>query len=98
VRDELDLDGMGETAPGSAEWKVASDRIRLMLILKQIARQEGIEVDEKDVKARITEKAVEFGSTKELLQSELEQGGGMQRLRDMLIAESTLDYLLEKNT
>jgi FKBP-type peptidyl-prolyl cis-trans isomerase (trigger factor) len=97
VKDELDLDGMGEIAPGSVDWKAATDRIRLMLILKQIARQEGIEVDEKDVNARITEKAVEFGSTKELLQSELEQGGGMQRLRDMLVAESTLDYLLEKN-
>ena len=25
------------------------------------------------------------------------QGGGMQRLRDMLIAESTLEYLVENN-
>jgi FKBP-type peptidyl-prolyl cis-trans isomerase (trigger factor) len=98
VKDELDLDGMGEIAPGRAEWKAATDRIRLVLILKQIARQEGIEVDEVDVNNRIAERAVEFGSTKALLQLELEQGGGMQRLRDMLLAESTLDYLLEKNS
>ena len=97
VKDELDLDGIGETAPGSAQWKAATDRIKLMLILKQIARQEGIEVDEADVNNRIAEKAKEFGTTIKSLQKELEKGGGLQRLRDMLIAESTLDYLLEKN-
>jgi FKBP-type peptidyl-prolyl cis-trans isomerase (trigger factor) len=97
VKDELDLDGLGETAPGDAEWKVARDRIRLMLILKQIARHEGIEVDEADVNTRIAEKAKEFGTTVMSLRQELEKGGGLGRLRDMLIAESTLDYLLEKN-
>jgi FKBP-type peptidyl-prolyl cis-trans isomerase (trigger factor) len=96
VKDELVLDGIGEATPGDAEWKAASDRIRLMLILKQIARQEGIEVDEADVNNRIAEKAKEFGTTISSLQKELEEGGGLQRLRDMLIAESTLDYLLEK--
>jgi FKBP-type peptidyl-prolyl cis-trans isomerase (trigger factor) len=96
VKDELDLDGVGEATPGSAEWKEASDRIRLMLILKQIARQEGIEVDEADVNNRIAEKAREFGTTTTSLQKELEKGGGLQRLRDILIAESTLDYVLEK--
>jgi FKBP-type peptidyl-prolyl cis-trans isomerase (trigger factor) len=68
-----------------------------MLILKQMSRQEGIEVEETDVNDRIAEKAEEFGTTKKSLQAELEKGGGLQRLRDMLIAESTLDYLLEKN-
>ena len=68
-----------------------------MLILKQIARQEGIEVNEADVNNRIDEKAEEFGTEKKSLQAELEQVGGMQRLRDMLLAESTLEYLMEKN-
>ena len=98
VRDELALDGIDGGEPGSPEWKAASDRIRLMLILKRIARQEGIEVDEKDVNRRISEKAKEFGATAAALQQELEQGGGTERLRDMLIAESTLDYLLERVT
>jgi FKBP-type peptidyl-prolyl cis-trans isomerase (trigger factor) len=97
VKDELDLDGIGDTPSGGAEWKAASDRIRLLLILKQIACQEGIEVDEADVNNRIAEKAKEFGTTITSLQKELEKGGGLQRLRNMLIAESTLDYLLEKN-
>ena len=68
-----------------------------MLILKQIAHQEGISVDAADLQARIAAKAVEFETTKKALQSELEKGGGMERLKDMLLAESTLEYLMEKN-
>ena len=98
VKDEFDLDGMGDAAPESAEWKAASDRIKLMLILKKIARQEGIEVDEADVNTRIAEKANEFGTTIKSLEKQFEKGGGLQRLKDILIAESTLDYLLEKNS
>ena len=97
VKDELAVDGIGDTAPESEQWKAARDRIKLMLILKQIARQEGIEVDETDVTNRVAEKAKEFGTTKKSLHKELEKGGGIERLRDMLIAESTLEYLIEKN-
>jgi FKBP-type peptidyl-prolyl cis-trans isomerase (trigger factor) len=66
-----------------------------MLILKKIARQEGIEVDESDVETRIKEKASEFGTTVEELRSQLEKGGGRGRLRNMLVAEKTFEYLLE---
>jgi FKBP-type peptidyl-prolyl cis-trans isomerase (trigger factor) len=97
VRDELALDGIESGEPGSAEWQAASERIRLMLILKQVARQEGIEVDEADVTDRIAAKAEEFGTTQKVLQAELEKGGGMLRLKEMLLAESTLEYLMERN-
>jgi FKBP-type peptidyl-prolyl cis-trans isomerase (trigger factor) len=96
VKTELALDGTGDSDPSSVEWEAAAERIRLMLILKKIARTEGIEVDETDVERRIGEKAVEFGAKPEILKTELENGGGMQRLRDMLLAESTLGYLIEK--
>jgi FKBP-type peptidyl-prolyl cis-trans isomerase (trigger factor) len=66
-----------------------------MIILKKIARQEGIEVDELDVETRIKEKASEFGTTVEELRSQLEKGGGRDRLHNMLVAERTLEYLLE---
>jgi FKBP-type peptidyl-prolyl cis-trans isomerase (trigger factor) len=98
VKEELALDGIYDGEPRSAEWQAASERIRLMVILKRIANQEGIEVDEMDVNARIVEKAEEFGTTKKSLRAELEKGGGMQRLRDMLLAESTLDYLMDRNS
>jgi FKBP-type peptidyl-prolyl cis-trans isomerase (trigger factor) len=95
VSQELDLDGLGGSDPASEPWRAAAERIRLMIILKRIARQEGIEVDEADVKNRIAQKAGEFGTTKEALEKELEEGGGMARLRDMLLAERTLEYLVE---
>jgi len=95
VREELRRDGLGESDPGSEVWTAAADRIRLMLILKQIARQEGIEVDESDVETRIKGKASEFGTTVEELRSQLEKGGGRERLRNMLVAERTFEYLLE---
>lgn len=95
VRQELRVDGLEESGPGSEAWVAAADRIRLMVILKKIARQEGIDVDETDVAQRITEKAEEFGTTKRDLQTELERGGGTARLQDMLLAERTLEYLME---
>jgi hypothetical protein len=44
----------------------------------------------------MAEKAEESEPIITSLQRELEKGGGLQRLRDVLIAESTLDYVLEK--
>ncbi len=95
VRNELALDGIVGGDPQSPEWKSAEKRVRLMLTLKKIARQEGIEVNENDVSKRITERAEEWGESQKALRSELEEGGGMARLRDMLLAEKTLEYLVE---
>ena len=69
-----------------------------MLILKQIAKQEGIEVDQRDVDNRIAEKAEEFGATIKELEAELSRGDGLQRLKEMLLAENVLGYLMEINT
>jgi FKBP-type peptidyl-prolyl cis-trans isomerase (trigger factor) len=95
VRQELDLDGLGGSDPDIEPWRAAAERIRLMIILKRIARQEGIEVEEADLDNRIAGKAKEFGTSKEGLKEELAKGGGLGRLRDMLVAESTLAYLLD---
>jgi FKBP-type peptidyl-prolyl cis-trans isomerase (trigger factor) len=97
IRAELGSEVGDEINEKSIEWKAASDRIKLMLILKKIAHQEGIEVDEADVERRIGEKAVEFGVNPYVLNAELKKGGGRQRLKDMLLAESTLDFLIEKS-
>ena len=96
ITEELGREG-SDAEPGSAAWQAASDRIRLMLILSQIARQEGISVDKADLQQRIAEKAVEFGTSPKQLQAELEEESGLERLRDMLLAESTLEYLMERN-
>lgn len=98
VKDELAVDGEEGVDLESTTWQAACDRIRLMLILKQIAKQEGIEVDQRDVDNRIAEKAEEFGTTIEELKAELARGDGLQRLKEMLLAESALGYLMEINT
>ncbi len=94
VQAELD----GAEGSGPEERKAAADRVRLMLILKKIAGREGIEVSEKDVEQRIKEKAREFGLEVDDLKAEIEGGDGRQRLKGMLLAESTLDHLLEIST
>lgn len=97
VRMELELDGLGQSTPDSDAWAAATDRIKLMIILKKIAREEGIEVEETHVNNRIEEKAEEFGTSKDGLRQELAKGGGLERLKDMLLAESTLGFLMEMN-
>jgi FKBP-type peptidyl-prolyl cis-trans isomerase (trigger factor) len=98
VADELARDGEKDIDHGSPAWQAARDRIRLMLILRRIAKQEGIEVDQSDVEHRIAEKAGEFGATARELEADLARGDGLQRLKDMLLAESALTYLVEINT
>jgi FKBP-type peptidyl-prolyl cis-trans isomerase (trigger factor) len=95
VQTELAFEGQADCEPASEAWQAAADRVKLMLILKRIAREEGIEVEEADVEQRIHEKAEAFGTKTDTLRAELEKGGGIPRLRDLLVAESTLEYLLE---
>ncbi|MEN6319880.1 MAG: trigger factor [Syntrophaceae bacterium] len=97
IRTELGLRFDEEIDKQDSEWNAASDRVRLMLILKRIARQEGIEVDGKDVEDRIERKAAELGVNSNTLKAELEKGGVRQRLKDMLLAEATLNFLIEKS-
>lgn len=98
VRAELAFDGLGGAEPESEVWEAAARRVKLMLILKRFAREEGLEVEDADVEQRIVEKAAEFEASPETLQAELEAGGGRARLRDLLLAESVLEYLLENLT
>jgi FKBP-type peptidyl-prolyl cis-trans isomerase (trigger factor) len=95
VRGELAFEGQPDDDSDSEAWQAAARRVKLMLILKRIAREEGIEVEDADVEERIQEKAEVFGTKAETLRAELEKGGGLARLRDLLLAESTLEYLLE---
>jgi FKBP-type peptidyl-prolyl cis-trans isomerase (trigger factor) len=94
VRGELAFEGLSECQPGSAPWLAAAQRVKLMLILKRVALMEGIEVEESDVQRRIEAKAAEFGISPATLRADLDQGSGRGRLKDLLLAESVLEYLL----
>jgi FKBP-type peptidyl-prolyl cis-trans isomerase (trigger factor) len=95
VRAELNLDGVVESEPDREPWQAAAQRVKLMLILKRIARRKGIEVEEADIDRRIEERAAEFGARPDTLRADLDKGGGRARLKDLLLAESVLEYLLE---
>ncbi len=97
IRTELGLRLDEEIDKQGSEWNAAADRVRLMLILKRIARQEGIEADDQDVEERIERKAVELSVNSDVLKAEFEKGGMRQRLKDMLLAESVLDFLIEES-
>jgi FKBP-type peptidyl-prolyl cis-trans isomerase (trigger factor) len=95
VRQELALDDAAGVEPGSDGWNAAARRVKVFLILQKIARQEGIEVDEKDVTERIAKMAEESGVAASYLKQQLLQSGGLSRIGSLLLAERTLDYLLE---
>ncbi len=76
----------------------AAARMKLMLILKKIASQDGIEVDEKDVEKRIGAVAAESEVSTEELRRFLIENKAMGRFADSLLAESVLDYIIEINT
>ena len=92
---ELSFSDAPGASPGSAEWHGARDRAKLLLALRAIARRDGIDVDDKDVEERIEAMAGNLGTTVPLLRNELVQKGGLRRLRAFMLAERTLDYLLE---
>ncbi len=73
----------------------AEARVKLMLILKKIALQDGIEVDEKDIGERIAAVAAESEVAPEELKQFLMENKAMGRFVDSLLAEAVLDYIIE---
>jgi hypothetical protein len=62
--------------------------------LGQIVEAEGIEVDERDVDQRVERMTSECGVKPQELRERLARSGGLGRLRALLVAEQTLEYLL----
>ncbi len=96
VGQELSFDGSEQVDPGGAEWTAALQRVRLLLILDAIARRDGIEVDERDLDERIGQIASARGTEPASLRQHLMRTGGLSRISRFLLAERTLDYIIEK--
>ena len=93
---EMEGESVGEDDPSYEDIRSAVEaRMRLLIILKRIAREDGIEVDDRDMDERIAAIAEAEGTTPKLLRNELATKGGMTRLRDFLLAEMVLDYIIE---
>jgi FKBP-type peptidyl-prolyl cis-trans isomerase (trigger factor) len=95
VRQELAFDGNNKAQPESEDWNAAFTRVKLLIIMREIAHQDGIEVDDRDVEERIEAMASEFGKRASAFRQQVIQDGGLSRIRGFLLAEKTLDYLLE---
>ncbi|HET9794023.1 MAG TPA: trigger factor [Thermoanaerobaculia bacterium] len=96
VRQEFERNGESGADPGSESWTAASRRAKLATILGQIAAAEGIEADRRDVEARIEKVAAESGLRPDELRRKLDREDGLASLQSLLLAEQTLDYLMEK--
>jgi FKBP-type peptidyl-prolyl cis-trans isomerase (trigger factor) len=96
VRKECEREGRPGADSGSEIWREAARRVKLGVILEQIADVEGIETDRRDVDARIEKIAAVNGFRPEDLRRKLEREDGLHRLQVLLRAEQTLEYLLER--
>jgi FKBP-type peptidyl-prolyl cis-trans isomerase (trigger factor) len=94
IRGECARSDSSGSEPGSDAWLAAAQRVKLMLILDQIAEAEGIEADERDVEARIGKMAGESSVKAAELRRQL-GADGVSRLQSLLRAEQTLAYLIE---
>ena len=92
---ELSFQDDPGATPGSAQWNAARDRAKLLLVLRAIARRDGVDIDDRDVDERIESMAGNLETTARQLRNELLQKGGLRRVRTFMLAERTLDYLLE---
>ena len=95
VRQELLFDGSEDAGLGSDEWNAALARVKLLMILGAFARRGGIEVDDRDVEKRITQIAEAHGMDPDSMKKQLMRSGGLSRISSFLLAEMTLDYLIE---
>ena len=73
----------------------AEARVKLMLILKKIALQDQIEIEEKDIEERLEALAAQNAVTTEYLKKFLIENKGLSRFADSLLAEAVLAYIIE---
>lgn len=95
IDNELKYSENPDAVSDEAERQAATDRVKLMLILKKIANQDSIEVDQKDLDARIKLIASENDVTYQELKEFLYENNGITRLADSLLAESVLNYIID---
>jgi FKBP-type peptidyl-prolyl cis-trans isomerase (trigger factor) len=97
VEQEMELTGIKPNISDVVNWEAAKSRVALLLILRQIAEQDGIEVDERDVKERIELVAKQNATTASALKQMLLPNGGLSRLTNYITAEKVLEYIIENN-
>ena len=97
VREELLFGGDDRSGPGGEEWDVARNRVKLLMILGEIASRDGIEADDREMDERIEQIARAQEMDVSSLRKFMLRNGSMSRLSGFILAEKTLDYLIDIN-
>ena len=71
----------------------ARKAVHARLVLDAVAKIESVEVDDDAVRDKIRQDAQRMGQTFEKIKKSLEQGDGVQALKNQLVREKTLDLL-----
>jgi trigger factor len=93
----LEMTGMNEEDIRADYKESAEKRAKANLILEAIAKNEGIEVSDEDVDAKLAEIAERQGQDKDQLKMFLQMQGQLASLKDSLLMEKTIDFLVENN-
>lgn len=73
----------------------AAQRIRNSLVLSEVARTEGITVDDADVDAKLAERAEQAGVSVSAVRAFAEKQGTLDQFRDQALTEKILNFLKE---
>lgn len=74
----------------------ATEKVKLRYILRRIAAEEKLTVEDAEVEARIRSLAAGWGVPAERLRADMEKRNAMGQVRDDVLAGKVLDLLLEK--
>ena len=75
--------------------KTSTERVRLSYILSGIADEEKIEVQDAEVDSRIESMATRYGMSAARFRAEIDKREGLDKLKNDIRSEKTLDFLLQ---
>ena len=75
--------------------RAAEERVKLTTILRQIAREEGLAVQEAEMDQRLQDMSRQYGVARDKIQAAMENNNGLERMKQEMLCEKTLDFLLE---
>jgi trigger factor len=93
-----ETEGLSDQEIKAACANEAQKHIHARIILKAIAKKEGLVVTEEEIQEELKKLARLSGTTVERLKRDLQERGAMESLRSRLLEEKTLDFLKEKAT
>lgn len=82
----------------AGELPLAQKRVLGMLILEEIASREGLDVTDSELRQKIVEEARGRGEKPDDLQKRLEEAGSLQALKNQMVREKSLDFLMNNAT